>query len=193
MKRFIAVLAIACAAVLVTGCGGTSSTPADAGAVKMEDLFPKDNDIAGWAQDTTADTKTGPTVFSDQADVDKTDIDGDVVPFNNVGFKALGREHFKKDTFKLDLRVWQMKDTAAGTKIYTDLPATPNSKYAALTWTDVAIGTAGRHANSGTMWRINSHKGPYFLEITIVTSEATDTATRDQGIDMLKFVANKIP
>ncbi len=188
MKRLIAVFALSCVALL-SACGESSSAGADAG---IEALFPADNGVAGWTQDLTVDTKAGPAVFSDLNKIDKTDIDGDVVPFNNVGFKQLARAHYKKDSYQLDLRVWEMKSAAKGEEIYTSLPNNTD-KYKVLTWTDEAIGTKGRYGNSATMWRVNAYQGAFFLEATVMPSTKDDTAGRDEGIAMLKYVAGKIP
>jgi len=69
MKRLIAVSALSCVALL-SACGESSSAGADAG-MKVEDLFPADNAVAGWSQDLTVDSKAGPAVFSDQKEIDK--------------------------------------------------------------------------------------------------------------------------
>lgn len=184
MKRLLATATFVTLTCAISACGGET-------VVDLKTLFPADSAVPGWTQDTTLDTAAGPSVFSTNDQVNATDIDGDVVPFSNKGFTALGREHFKSDKYKMDVRVWQMKDAATAKLIYDDLPNTVD-RYKIITWTNETIGLAGRSGNSGTMWRINAYKGLYFIETLLTTSEASDTAGKDEAIKMAKAVADKI-
>ena len=64
------------------------------------------------------------------------------------------------------------------------------SQYKAVTWTDLAVGDAGRIADTGTTWWLNSRKGAYIIEAKISPLDATSRA----DIEALGIaVAAKIP
>lgn len=186
MRQTVAILASILGGMAVAGCGGGGTTTPDTGApFDIKTAFPANDGITGWSQDTVKDSVTGPAVFDTRQKVDATDIDGDVVPFDDVGFKQLAREHYKKDNYSLDLRVWEMNDAAKGKKIYEDILLV--DRYSIITWTDEAMGEKGRWGNSGTMWRVNAYKGAYFVEALISPSEQPDTAGKDEAVKFVKF------
>ncbi|MGC4115049.1 MAG: hypothetical protein QM765_10645 [Myxococcales bacterium] len=192
MKQTVAIVASILGGVLLAGCGPTNAAGPDAGPpFDIKTAFPADQAITGWEQDTTLDSTTGPVVYATAKAVDDSDIDGDVVPFTDVGFSQLAREHFKSEAYTLDLRVWQMNADTKGKTIYESILLT--SRYKIITFTDQAIGTAGRSGNSGTMWRVNSYKGAYFVEAMLSLSEEPDTAGRDDAIKFVKYAVEKLP
>ena len=199
---FIAVCVIVGARAL-SGCGGDTNTSPDAGSVALDTLFPKDNDVTGWVEDTDTG-KAGVEVYTSVDDINNTCIDGDVVPFQNLGFKALARQNYKYVVgdvgpgYKLDLRLWQMKSTSDASSIYDSIK-TSRDPYKVITaktdagaWADQTIGEGGRAGNSGNQWLINAHKAAYFIEARITPSDSSDTTGRDQAIAVLKKLVDKL-
>ncbi|MBI5548207.1 MAG: hypothetical protein HY901_30375, partial [Deltaproteobacteria bacterium] len=60
-------------------------------------------------------------------------------------------------------------------------------------WQTEALGVAGRSGNNNTMWRVNTYKSIFFVEITLKTSLKTDTVGHDAGVAIVSNVLGKIP
>lgn len=152
-----------CAALVMIGCGPTPSQAIDT-------LFVKDNEIGTWVEDTslgsagveTARTRDGVYAL----------VNGDAEPFIAKGFVAFARERYRSGSYTADVRVWQMKDAAVARDTYSSL-VTDVSAYKANTWTDVAIGEAGRIADTGTTWWVNAKKAAYVIEVKAQPRDAT--------------------
>jgi hypothetical protein len=189
MKRLIVVLALC-----VAGCGGSSNAGPDASTpVTLQSLFPADNAVTGWAVDTTQ-SPSGVETYTTEVAVEATSVDGDITPFQDVGFVGLGRVFYKNATLIMELRVWQMKDAASGATAYTQvLTDPPATHYKDITFTDTAIGSAGRTGFFNPQWYVDSYKGAYFVEARLKPSTSTATADRDQAVAMVTAAIAKIP
>jgi hypothetical protein len=100
-------------------------------------LVPASNEVAGWSFDPdNAKTASAPAVATTkQQAVDL--IDGSAEPFYATGYQAVAFAwaNYVKDTYNLELYVWQMASAADVTKLYVDLLQNP--LYAAPTWTNL--------------------------------------------------------
>lgn len=154
------------AALTLVACG----TPAPSG---IETFFPTANEVGGYAEDTSVG-KAGVETAKTAAAMEAL-IDGDAAPFTEKGAVAFAWERYVSGTYKLDARVWQMKDASNTTDTYNHLVANV-SLYKANTWTDLAVGEAGRIADTGSAWWLNARKGKYLIEVKIVGKDATSRA-----------------
>lgn len=170
-----------CIALVVFGCGPT--TP----PVTMATFFPADNEVGAWVADTTVATP-GLRVGKTTAAIELL-VDGDAAPFTAKGVLSLGWEKYASGAYKLDARVWQMKDLANATDTYDGLP-TSGTVYSANTWADLAVGQAGRIADTGTRWWLNARKSAFIVELKV---EAKDATTRTEIETFAKAIAAKIP
>jgi hypothetical protein len=109
-------------------------------------LVPASNEISGWAYDPgSARTANGPGLASDGASAESL-IDGGAAAFfdGTKSYQATGLawEVYAKDTYKLDLQVWQMKNAAEATLLYKDLLSSSslysNATFKACPGTDAA-------------------------------------------------------
>ncbi|MHB8872520.1 MAG: hypothetical protein ACYC8T_02430 [Myxococcaceae bacterium] len=155
-------------AALTAACGPANTPPPS-----VESYFPKDNEVGAWVGGTTAG-KTGVQVATTAKEAEAL-VNGDAAPFNDKGMVTFAWEKYAKDAYTLDLRVWQFKDASAATDAYGHLVANA-SLYKAATWTDLAVGDAGRIADTGTTWWLNSHKGAFIIEAKINPKDATSRA-----------------
>lgn len=147
-------------------CGG----PAPA---TLESFFPAANAVGAYAEDTSVG-KAGVEIAKTAAAMEAL-IDGDAAPFTEKGAVAFGWEHYVSGTYKLDARVWQMKDAANATDTYAYLVANV-SLYKANTWNDVGVGEAGRIADTGSSWWLDARKGKYLVEVKIIGKDTTSRA-----------------
>jgi len=151
-------------AVVALFAAGCSTEPADGGPVAIESLFPADNEVGTWVEDTSVGA-SGVEVASTPAEAEAL-IDGDAEPFTAHGFSKFAIEHYVDGTPQLELRVWEMPDAAGATEIYDYLVAN-DSIYMASSWEDVSIGAAGRASNTGASWWVNARSGAYYIEAKI--------------------------
>jgi hypothetical protein len=203
MKRGLA-LAILAVCILAGGraffgCGsGDNGSPDTGTPPTLDSFFPADNAVAGWVEDTSLG-HAGVEVYasSDSSAINSTPIDGDLDPFQQQGFKALGLQYYKLVgdagvIYKLQLRLWQMNNATGASTIYDNI-LTARDPYKVMTnWTDVSIGDKGRAGNSGTQWIVDSRKLSYFAEARLTTSDDTDTAGRDQAEAVLKSLVDRL-
>lgn len=158
MKTLLA----AAATTLFLACG-TATTPAS-----VADYFPKDNAVGAYVTDTTL---PGLQVAKSAVQIEGL-IDGDATPFLEKGALALGWNRYVAGTYKLDARVWQMKSATNATETFDSLVASA-SLYKANTWTTLAVGGAGRIADTGSSWWVNARKGAYIIEVKVTAKDAT--------------------
>lgn len=177
------------AALALAACGGGSSSPApdiSSPAPDIKSFFPASNEVAGWTQDAAKPLQVGVGASGATGLVD-----GAANPFVTEGLAQLALESYVDGIERLDLRVWQMKDAAAATSVYTALLS--NSLYAANSWGSctTTIGEACRIAQtSGGNWWINVRKTVYYVEATVSPQTA---ATNAQAEAFARAVAAKIP
>lgn len=171
----------------LAACGSSETPPA---ATAIESLIPASGEIAGWSEDAAAGAP-GVEVGKTPAEVEAK-IDGDAEPFSAKSFVAWARQHYAKDGYQLELRIWQMKDDATAAALYDDLVVSV-SLYSALTWSNVTVGDAGRVADSGTTWWANSRKKAYLVEARIQQKMAADPTARAEVESFAKAVVAKIP
>ncbi|MBI3180282.1 MAG: hypothetical protein HYZ27_11515 [Deltaproteobacteria bacterium] len=174
------------AALCLIACGD-SDPPS---ATTIESLVPASGEVSGWNEDP-ATGAPGVEVGKTHAEVEAK-IDGDMEPFAAKSFVALARQHYAKDGYQLELRIWQMKDEATATALYSDL-ATTVSLYSALSWSNVSVGDAGRVADSGTTWWVNTRKKAYHVEARVSQKSVADATSRADVEAFAKAVVAKIP
>jgi hypothetical protein len=169
------------AAVTLAGCGSTASATIDS-------FFPGQNEVSTYVEDTTVG-QPGVEVAHGATAIEAL-VDGDATSFNAKGVVAFAWQHYVKANLKVDARVWQMQDVANATDTYSYLVANDNL-YKSNSWTDVSVGDAGRIANTGSSWWVNSRKGKYLVEVRLTGS--TDTAAHDDAVVFAKAMVAKIP
>ncbi len=168
------------AATLLAACG--PAEPSGLGS-----YFPTTADAAGYTEDTSVG-KAGVETARTAAAIEGL-VDGDAAPFIEKGVVAFGWERYVKGTYKLDARLWQMKDASNATDTYNHLVANV-TLYLAATWTDLAVGEAGRIADTGSSWWLNARKGKYIIEVRIV---GKDTTSRADIETFAKAMVAKLP
>lgn len=154
------------AALLVLACGcGDEAKPLPS----MEALLPDNNEIASWIEDTSQEP-AGPQIGTTVEAVEGF-IDGDADPFTARTFAAFGREYYTNGVYRLELRIWQMKDAATAKDVYDKLP-TEDARYGNYTWAPLDLGAAGRIADAGTTWWLHARKGPFYLEVSNIANNS---------------------
>ena len=178
-------LMISLAVCMLGGACGSSS-------VAINTLMPAPADVAGWSEDAAQGT-AGVAVARTPAEAEAF-VDGDAAPFTAHSFIAFAWQQYTKDTYRLDLRIWQFADTAAATAIYDDL-LTDSSLYSSAAWTPEAAGDAGRIADTGTSWWINTRKKGYYVEAKMTTNPpaAPNATGRTDAEAFVNAVLAKIP
>ena len=175
------------ALLLALFAAGCSTEPAPAPTVEIDELFPADNEIGSWVEDTTVGA-AGVEIADSPTEAEAI-IDGDAEPFTAHDFARFAIQNYTNGSEKLELRVWQMADAAAATAIYDYLPAN-NSIYMASSWEDVSIGEAGRASNTGASWWINARTGAFYVEAKI---NAVSDAARADAEAFARAVVGKVP
>ena len=166
MKRLLAVT-VALLAV-ASGCGPANTPPA-----AIDSFFPKDNEVGAWVEDTSIG-KAGVEVTTTAKET--TDlVDGSAEPFITEGMVGFGWQSYVNGTYKLDLRVWRFKSAAASQTAF-DWLFLNASLYKAATWTELAVGDAGKIADTGGSWWVSARKGAYIIEAKVVPKDATSRA-----------------
>ncbi|MFH1809478.1 MAG: hypothetical protein ABIJ09_12085 [Pseudomonadota bacterium] len=169
---------------LLLGCPTTD--PGD-DPIAIESLFPKNNEVGSWVEDTTKG-QAGVQVASNYTEAWQA-VDGDAESFEQ-GMVAFGWEFYTNTTHTLELRVWQLKDAATCTSVYDSL-VVDDPLYTSNTWTDVSsLGAAGRVADTGTQWWHNSRKAAYHIETKTMANDATG---QDEAEKIINAVLAKIP
>jgi len=162
MKRLLATACSIAVLAFAAACGTEESK-----SVTIESLFPGDGALSGWAPALitmhSGETKNGPLVGRTKAEIEAL-INGDARSFfTQGGFVAFAWNWYQKDTAKMDVRVWQMKDAATATTMYDYLPQN-DALYSATTFEAHTLGDASRIANTGTSRWLNVRKGAYIIE-----------------------------
>lgn len=171
-------------AILTAACGGGS----DAG---IETFFPADDEVAGWTENPAVG-QAGVEVATSVAEAEAL-VNGDAESFSAAGFTAFARQHYvKAGGYQLELRIWEMNDAATAESIYADL-AMNDSLYSIYTWETVAVGQAGRVADTGANWWVNARKGAYHIEAKINQMGTADPAARADVVAFVTAVAGAIP
>lgn len=154
-------------AVIAVGCGPPPPT------VTMADFFPADDEVGGYVNDTSVPAP-GLQVGQTAAAMEGL-VDGATAPFTAKGALALGWKRYASGSYKLDARVWQLKDAASATDTYDSLVVT-EALYRANTWSDLAVGQAGRLADTGSSYWVNSRKGAFIVEVVLKPKDPTSRA-----------------
>ncbi len=181
MKRLMISLAVC---MLGSACGGSS--------VAIDSLMPAPTAVAGWSEDP-AQGNVVVAVARTPADAEAL-VDGDAAPFTQHNFTAFAWQQYMKDTYRLDLRIWQFVDTVAAKAIYDDL--LKETLYSSAgTWNAEAVGDAGRIVDTGTSWWINTRKKGYYVEANMTTNPpvAPDANGRTDAEAFVNAVLAKIP
>jgi hypothetical protein len=182
------VLSIAILGLAGVACNGNDDT-----AVDIATLFPANNEIGSWSEDSTAvgDSGANPSgvevAETSQEAVDM--INGDADVFDNHRFLALGREFYTTGSAKLELRIWRFADAEDATSLYEGLPS-EDSRYD-ISWNTASFGDAARMVDTGVSYWYNVRTGAYFLEIMGLAPN--DAATQTAGEAFLSGVLDKIP
>ncbi|MFH0901871.1 MAG: hypothetical protein V2A73_14670 [Pseudomonadota bacterium] len=185
MRRSVCLGGLCLAQLLVLGCGNSG------GEVSIDELFPENNELAGWIEDTSVGF-AGVEVYTSSAAAEEQ-IDGDVEPFEDHSFRVFARQHYVKDALKVELRLWKMPDAATAEELYDDLLVN-DAKYSAYSWTDIQVGEAGRVANRASLfWWVNARKGLHYTEATINQPQPDDQASRQEAINFVTALLQDIP
>ena len=140
----------------------------------FDQLFPADNEIGDWVENTDTGDPGVEVAKSDDEAVAL--IDGSAEPFIEHGFITFGVEYYASQGMMLELRIWQMDNAAIARELYSDL--TDNkSIYMAQPWTDIDVGQQGRVADTGASIWVNARSGSYYVESKI--DQVTDEASND--------------
>ena len=169
------------------GCGGSSSTP-DAGSSAppaIETLFPGNNEVATWTEDTTVG-KAGVEVATTELAAEAL-VDGDKAPFEG-NFSAFGWQTYVSGTQRLEQRIWRMKSTALASSIFTDILSDSVHGYPSETWENLAVGEAGRIAVSGVKVWVNARKGVDYIEIKVYAVETGGSVEATARADAETFI-----
>lgn len=167
---------------LLLGC----PPPTDDEPVAIESLFPANNEVGTWVEDTSKG-QAGVQVSNSAAEA-QADVDGDADSFEDT-MVAFAREFYQNGTHTMELRVWQMQDAAACSAVYDEL-VTSDPLYTSNTWTAASLGEAGRVADTGTQWWHNVRKAAYHIE---AKTEANDADGKSGAEAMIGAVLDKIP
>jgi hypothetical protein len=193
MKRKCAFLLCILAPIFVftTGCS-SSGEPVDT----LAQLIPLSNEVAGWEEDLDAERnipgpQTANCIIREEGDTeDCADdwINGAINDFVATGgWVAIGREAYKKDTWKLDLHINEMTTPATNQEVY-DAFSTK------LQWTDITLSageTAARIGSTPSYWETHATKGNYFVELILIPE--CEDGCEDAVKEFTAAVLNKIP
>jgi hypothetical protein len=158
--------------------------------------MPKDNDVAGYTEDNETDAKKKPGVQVGRTDQQIEDlIDGAGSPFMPIAshnVTAFAWQMYKSTTSKNTIWIWQCSNNTTSKALYDYLLASVPA-YSANTWSAETVGSEGRIADTGAMWRINFIKGAYYVEVRFSKETANNDAAKADAEAFAKFVAGKIP
>ena len=156
-------------------------------------LFPANNEVGSWGEDTNVGV-AGVEV-ADSAAAARALVGDDADPFISHGMKAFGWEHYAKDDYGLELRIWQMDSAEDASSVY-DFTVTSVQAYAGQTWTSVdSLGDEARIAKISTddvyyFWWLNVRVGEYAIESKINTS-TDENVSRQEQQDFIAAVVAK--
>jgi len=173
------------ALAVTTHAGGCSTEPADDTPVEIDELFPGNNELGAWIEDTSVGG-AGVEVANTPNEAEAL-INGDADPFTSHDFAKFARQNYIDGTRQLELRIWQMPTAAGATEIYDFLVAN-NSIYMASSWENVAIGAAGRASNTGASWWVNARSGAFYVESKI--NDITPEGRADAEAFVSAVIAN---
>jgi hypothetical protein len=173
-------------AMFTAACGGDD----DPTLPNISTLFPANNEIGSWVEDTTTGT-AGVEIATDETGIVAL-INGGAEPFLARNYNAFGIEYYTDGTYDLELRIWQFATAAISTEMYTAL-LTESSTHQSSNWDDNTLGAAGRVANTNTTWWFNTRDGAHLLEVTIGESGAApDAASKTAGETFVNGVLGKL-
>lgn len=173
------------AGLFVLGCGPAS--------VSIPSLFPADGQSGGGTAPQVSNyvaatgglrtnQKQGLNVAQGRTEIEKL-IDGDADLYLQKDVVALGWEVYTSDmsgkTYQADVRLWQMKDSAKAVETWDYLLTASNGLHKAQSWTDLSVGAAGRIANTGGSYWVNTRKGVYIVDVIVSTTPVDDMAKED--------------
>ncbi len=171
MKR-LPIIVLCTLLSVALGCGGdddNTDTNADAGSttgpVTFEQLFPADDEVAGWMEDTSQGGAGVDLANSDQEAIDM--INGSADPFVEAGFVSLGIEYYASGDATLELRVWEMNNASVARELFGFL-ATDDAIYSVPSWEALdGVGQEARIANTGASFWVNARSGAHIVESKI--------------------------
>jgi len=176
--------------VLVTAMFAAACGDDDPTLPNIATLFPANNEIGSWVEDTSTGT-AGVEIATDENGIVAL-INGGADAFLSRNYNAFGIEYYTDGTYDLELRIWQFATAAISTEIYTAL-LTESSTHQTSTWEDSTLGTAGRVANTSTTWWFNVRDGAHLLEVTIGESgTAPDATSKTAGETFVNGVLAKL-
>ncbi|MBN2361239.1 MAG: hypothetical protein JXR83_17420 [Deltaproteobacteria bacterium] len=180
----------------VAGC--TQPEPTCKAPGKLTGYFPSDNEIGSWHENTAvheagialadADTAREQNITVKKAVEDI--VDGDADAFTARGMMAFARQDYvDSGNNNLELRIWQMPDADKATEVY-EWTQVNDVHYNGSTWTEVAVGEAGRETvTAGYRW-VNARQCHCQVEARI---DPDNAANQTAVIDFLKQVLAKLP
>jgi len=176
----------AVAALLLTACPPPDDNGDGDEMPDIAELFPADNEIGSWVEDSSlggAGVEVGRS-FSEAEAI----VNGDADSFDGY-MVAFAREYYTDGTAGLELRAYEMGDAAACTEAY-DLLIVDNPLYSANTWDAASLGDAGRIADTGSHWFVNTRKKIFYVEAWI---EPNDAPGKTAVESFVETVLEKIP
>jgi len=196
MRRLIGVGGLVMLAA-VSGC--TQPEPTCEAPGKLTTYFPADNEYGSWHENTAvhetgvalADADTAREQGITIKKVAENLVDGDADAFTSRGMVAFARQDYTDGTYALELRIWQMPDEAGAKEVY-EWTQTNDVHYNGNTWTEIAIGDAGRETSVtglGYRW-INARQCACQVESRISPDDANGQTAL---LDFIKKVLEKLP
>lgn len=193
--RLLSLCTVLLAGLAFSGCGDDDNGDP---LPNIETLFPANNAVGTWKEDTSQGAAGVETANTD-ADVYAV-INGDADKFTQVGFASWAREFYTDGTSILELRIWQMRDTTGTKTIYDGVieagGTLEDARYSGSTWNPVSIGEAGRVADTGSSWWINARKSVYMVEASNIRDPGAgthDATLKDSALLLVGAVIDKIP
>jgi len=168
------------------GCGGDDDSggananaeggyTSDSDQITFDQLFPADDEVAGWAEDPSQGSAGVELANSDQEAIDM--INGAADPFVEHGFIRLGIEHYASGDATLELRIWKMNNASVARQLYSYL-ASDDAVYAVVAWEDLdGMGQEARIADTGAAIWVNARSGAHLVESKI--NQVDDQARTD--------------
>lgn len=160
---------------------------------KVENYVPKDNDVAGWVEDTSVGQ---PGVESGYTDKDIEDIiDGHHQAYAAEGTTGFAKQEYKKGNGSISLQIWEMNTPTGATNMFNKnkTDGETNSGWTFVDMTGVADAAIIIDAYDAG-WVIYGRKGPYVYEVVAATSQAgEEAALKTEAETFIKFLAGNLP